>query len=139
MQEIWTLCRIFKRNVPPRKQQIPEVKPLASKREIVHEKSSRMNDMEFGANQQTYINFGASHEHWRVNENQQMDNYGRIDQMNEFHVDQMSSSVAHQPQQHNAAQSSNYWINQAANELLSFDNWDELGSVVKFSVDSPSL
>ncbi|CAK8534749.1 unnamed protein product [Lathyrus sativus] len=131
--EIWTLCRIFKRNVPPRKQQMPEVKPLANKHQIIHEKSSRMNNME------TYINFGARHDHQRGNEHQHVDSYGRIDQMNQFHVDQMSSSVAHQPQQNSVAQSSNYWINQAANELQSFDNWDELGSVVKFSVDSPSF
>ncbi|CAI8595369.1 unnamed protein product [Vicia faba] len=139
--EIWTLCRIFKRNVPQRKQQIPEVKPLGSKRQsqIIHEKSSRMNNIEFGANQQTYINFGASHEHRPINEHKLISNYTSIDQMNQFHVDQMSSSVAHQPQQNNVTQSSNYWVNQAANELLSFDNWDELGSVVKFSVDSPSL
>ncbi|XP_058751989.1 transcription factor JUNGBRUNNEN 1-like [Vicia villosa] len=141
-EEIWTLCRIFKRNIPPKKQQIPEVKPLANKRQsqIIHEKSSRLNNMEFGANQQTYINFGASHEHRPINEHSSINNYTSIDRMNQFHVDQLSSSsVAHQPQQNSVTQSSNYWVNEAANELLSFDNWDELGSVVKFSVDSPSL
>ncbi|XP_058765703.1 transcription factor JUNGBRUNNEN 1-like [Vicia villosa] len=140
--EIWTLCRIFKRNVSPKKQQTSEVKPLANKRQsqIIHEKSSRLNNMEFGANQQTYINFGASHEHRPINEHSSINNYTSVDRINQFQVDQLSSSsVAHQSQQNNVTQSSNYWVNQAANELLSFDNWDELGSVVKFSVDSPSL
>lgn len=136
--EIWTLCRIFKRNVSQRKN-MADVKPLATKRQTIHEKSSRMNSsMEFNTNQETYINFGTSQEHHH-NEDKPVNNYTSSDQRNQFHVDQLSSSVEHQPQQINVTQSSNFWIKQAANELLSFDNWDELGSVVNFVSDSPSL
>ncbi|WJX72927.1 Transcription factor JUNGBRUNNEN 1, variant 2 [Trifolium repens] len=138
--EIWTLCRIFKRNVSQRKPQMAEVKQFATKRQTIQEKRSRMdNNIEFNINQQTYINFGASHEQHHHNEDKPINNYAISDQSNQFHVDELSSSVSHQPQQNNVTQYSNFWINQAANELLSFDNWDELGSVVKFAVDSPSL
>nr|QSD99847.1 NAC family transcription factor [Melilotus albus] len=139
--EIWTLCRIFKRNVSQRKHQMTEVKQLATKRQAIHDNSTRMssNIMDFNRNQQTYINFGANHEQNQINEQKAVDSYTTSsDHRNQFHVDQLSSSVA-QPQQINVTPSSNFWIKQAGNELLSFDNWDELGSVVKFAVDSPSL
>ncbi|CAI8595368.1 unnamed protein product [Vicia faba] len=131
--EIWTLCRIFKRNVSQRKQQMAEVKPLATKCEAVYDKSNRMS-MEFMLNQQTYINFGPSHEDHHNQDKLVLpvNNYTSSGQRNQF------SSVAQQPQQI-LIPSSNFWIQQAANELLSLDNWDELGSAVKFAVDSPSL
>ncbi|AES66406.2 putative transcription factor NAM family [Medicago truncatula] len=117
--EIWTLCRILKRNVSQRKQ-IPEMKQLANKLQSVHNTSTRMdNNMEFNINQQTYINFGASHEHHHVHEDKPVNNYTSSDQSNQFH----GSNQFHED----------------ANELLPFDNWDELGSVVRFAVDSPSL
>ena len=116
-----------------------DVKPLGTKRQTIHEKNSRMNsNMEFNTNQQAYINFGTSHEHHH-NEEKPVNNYTSSDQRNQFHVDQLSSSVEHQPQQINVTESSNFWIKQAANELLSFDNWNELGSVVNFVSDSPSF
>ncbi|KAI5440641.1 hypothetical protein KIW84_010209 [Lathyrus oleraceus] len=132
--EIWTLCRIFKRNVSQRKQQMAEVKPLAYK-------SARMSsNMEFMLNQQTYINFGPSHEdhHNQDKPVLPVNSYTSSGQRNQFYMSQLTSSDAQQPQQI-LIPSSNFWIQQAANELLSFDNWDELGSVVKFAVDSPSL
>lgn len=117
-----------------------DVKPLATKHRTIHEKSSRMNsNMELNTNQQTYINFGQTiHEH-HYNDDKPINNHTSSDQRNQFHVDQLSSSVEYQPQQINVTQSSNFWIKQAANELLSFDNWDELGSVVNFVSDSPSM
>lgn len=143
MQEIWTLCRIFKRNVSQRKQQIAEVKQLATKRQMIHDKSSRMSsNVEFNINnQQTFINFGASHENHHNNniEDKLMinTNYTNIDQRNH---QLMSCQVSQQPQQNVTLSNSNLWIKQQVeNELLMFDNWDELGSVVKFAVDSPSL
>ncbi|CAK8534746.1 unnamed protein product [Lathyrus sativus] len=133
--EIWTLCRVFRRNISQRKQQMAGVKPLTTKRETIYDKSARMSsNMELMLNQQTYINFGLSREDHH-NQNKPVlpvNNYTSSYQRNQF------SSVAQQPQQI-LIPSSNFWIQEAANELLSFDNWDELGSVVKFAVDSPSL
>ncbi|XP_058765702.1 transcription factor JUNGBRUNNEN 1-like [Vicia villosa] len=137
--EIWTLCRVFKRNVSQRKQQIHEMKPLGNKPQAIYEKSSRMSsNMEFMLNQQTYINFGSSHE---VHHNQDIpvNNYANNGQRNQFYVSELTPSVPEQPAQQILIPSSNFWIQEAADELLSYDNWDELGSVVKFAVDSPSL
>jgi len=126
MQEIWTLCRILKRNVSQRKQ-ITEMKQVANKRQAIHETSTGINNnMEFNTNQETYINFGANHEQHHINEDKPVNNYTSSEQSNQFHAN-------------NVTPSPNIWIKQDANELLSFDNWDELGSVVRFAVDLPSL
>ncbi|KAJ1430765.1 NAC domain [Sesbania bispinosa] len=122
--EIWTLCRIFKRNVPQRKN-VPDLRQLGGKRHH-HEKSSNSSN-----NQETYINFGcyeneqkpavtSSSEHQRNNHHQQ------------FHVGEFSSQGSQQPQLN--VPSSNIWINNpVANDFFTFDNWDELGSVVNFA------
>lgn len=128
MQEIWTLCRIFKRNISQRKH-TPELKQVAAKRQAVQDKSTRMNIDEFNTNQQTYINFGA---------NLDYTNYNSSDQRNQFHVGQLNFPISQQPQL-TAPPSSNLWTKPAANDVLSYDNWDELGSVIKFAGDSPNL
>ncbi|XP_020205022.1 transcription factor JUNGBRUNNEN 1 [Cajanus cajan] len=134
--EIWTLCRIFKRNVSQRKH-MPELKHSSAKRHSIHDKSSRMNNVEFLTNQEeAYINFG-DHYH---NEKKPIISYTNSDQRNnnQFHVSQFYSPVPQQPQLLTAP-SSNFWINPVGNDFFTFDNWDELGSVVKFAVDSPSM
>lgn len=101
----------------------------------MHDKNTMMNNVELYTNQEAYINFGG-HYH---NEQKPVINYtNNSDQRNQFHVNQLCSPVAqHQPQL--TAPSSNFWINNpVGNDFFTFDNWDELGSVVKFSVDSPN-
>ncbi|XP_061375071.1 transcription factor JUNGBRUNNEN 1-like [Gastrolobium bilobum] len=130
--EIWTLCRIFKRNVSQRKH-IPDLKQIAAKRHSMHDKNTIMSSVEFNTNQEGYINFGGHYHNQKT-----VINYTSSDQWNQFHVgDQLSSPVEQQPQQ--TAPASNFWINQAMNDFYTFDNWDELGSVVKFAVDSSSF
>ena len=103
------------------------MKQLSNKRQAIHETSTKINNnMEFNINQQTYINFGASHEHHHSHEDKPVNSYTSSEQSNQFHGN-------------NVTPSSKFWIKKDANELLSFDNWDELGSVVRFAVDSPSL
>ncbi|KAK7324346.1 hypothetical protein VNO77_27879 [Canavalia gladiata] len=133
--EIWTLCRIFKRNVSQRKH-TPDMRQLTAKRHSIHDKNTRLSNVEFNSNiEEAYINFGG-HFH---NEQKPVINYTNSDQIrNPFHVGQLSSQVAQQPQL--SAPSSNMWNNNSPmNDFFTFDNWDELGSVVKFAVDSPSL
>jgi len=135
MQEIWTLCRIFKRNVSQKKH-VPDLKQVSAKRHAFYDKSSRTSNVEFAsANQESFINFGG-HYH---NEQKPVINYTNSDKRNQFNVtSQLCSTMAqHQPQL--TVPSTNLWSNPPANDFFSFDNWDELGSVVKFAVDSPSL
>ncbi|KAF1898191.1 hypothetical protein Lal_00032956 [Lupinus albus] len=128
--EIWTLCRIFKRNVSQRKH-MPNIRThSASKCQNNIDISTRKSTEEStNTNEEAYINFGASVGHYQ-NEQKHVINYPR---------NQLSSSVAQQSLV--TAPSSNFWINLAVtnNDLFTFENWDELGSVVKFCVDSPSL
>ncbi|CAJ1958107.1 unnamed protein product [Sphenostylis stenocarpa] len=133
--EIWTLCRIFKRNVSQKKH-MPDFKHVSAKRHAFHEKSSRMSNVEFdSANQESYINFGG---HYHIEQKPAI-NYTNTDQRNQFHVmSQLCSPVAQQQPQLTAP-SSNLWTNPPGNDFFTFDNWDELGSVVKFAVDSPSM
>ncbi|KAK7401653.1 hypothetical protein VNO78_13299 [Psophocarpus tetragonolobus] len=132
--EIWTLCRIFKRNVTHRKH-TPDLKQLSAKRHSIHDKNSRTNNVDFHSNnQEAYINFG---DHYQ-NDQKPVINYTNSDERNQFHVNQLYTPVAQQPQLITAPPS-NLWSNQVGNDFFSFDNWDELGSVVKFAVDSPSL
>ncbi|KAK7271303.1 hypothetical protein RJT34_27084 [Clitoria ternatea] len=143
--EIWTLCRIFKRNVSQRKL-TPDLKQLTTKR---HEKSTRVRGGEyFNTDQdQAYINFGG-HNNYQHHHNEQkpiINNHYTInsdDQRNRFHMGPFNSPLVTQPQQHPQLNvpSSNSWISPSAtNDFFTFENWDELGSVVKFAVDSPSL
>ncbi|QCD96583.1 transcription factor JUNGBRUNNEN 1-like [Vigna unguiculata] len=133
--EIWTLCRIFKRNVSQRKH-VPDLKQVSAKRHAFYDKSSRESNMEFdGGNKESYINFGG-HYH---NEQKPAINYTNSDKRNQFNVvSQLCSTVAQQQPQLTAP-APNLWTNLPGNDFFTFDNWDELGSVVKFAVDSPSL
>ncbi|KAE9585050.1 putative transcription factor NAM family [Lupinus albus] len=130
--EIWTLCRIFKRNVSQRKH-IPEMRThSASKNHCNIDMRTRKSSVE--SNQEAYINFGASLSHYQNGEQKHVINYPR----NQFHVGQLSSPVTQKPQL--TAPFSNLWINPVvSNDIFTFENWDELGSVVKFGVDSNSL
>nr|AFK39463.1 unknown [Lotus japonicus] len=133
--EIWTLCRIFKRNVSQRKH-TPELRLLGAKRQCVHDKSSRsmMSSAEFNTNQETYINFGASLGYYQDGQKPTISNYSSSDQRNNFHGGQLRSPTVVQQAQVNAA-SSNFWMNLAmsTDHFFTSDNWDELGSVVKFA------
>ncbi|XP_019433848.1 PREDICTED: transcription factor JUNGBRUNNEN 1-like isoform X2 [Lupinus angustifolius] len=129
--EIWTLCRIFKRNKSQRKH-MPDMRShSASRSHCNNNMKSRNNNVE--SNQESYINFGASVGHYQNKQNHVI-NYP----MNQFHVGQLSSPMAQKP--HLTAPSSNLWINPVVtNDIFTFENCDELGSVVKFGVDSHSL
>ncbi|MED6125165.1 hypothetical protein PIB30_066100 [Stylosanthes scabra] len=171
--EIWTLCRIFKRNVSQRKHTsdlrshlvATNNKHKTTKTLLVQ--SNNNNHYQHHQHQESYINFGATiigHHHYQneqkpainytaLGSNNNNDQTQRNNNNNNHHHHQLnyhhpSSVVAttnvaqQQQQQQMMAPTSNMWINPSAlNDFFGFDddNWDELGSVVKFAVDSPSL
>ncbi|XP_054816617.1 putative NAC domain-containing protein 94 [Prosopis cineraria] len=179
--EIWTLCRIFKRNVPPRKHITDWRSPQAgAKRQYSSiEKNTRLVSSSSvvdhsnynNNNKEAYINFGGSnhhhhdghyysqvnhhdHDHGHHHEHKPtvFNNYSNntnIDQRNNNQFMMMNCQAEAQPPQlitaSSSSSSSNYlWINNhsaaAANhDFLTYENWDELGSVVKFALDSSIL
>ncbi|XP_027356420.1 transcription factor JUNGBRUNNEN 1-like [Abrus precatorius] len=135
--EIWTLCRIFKRNVSQRKY-TPDLRQLGAKR-LSTDKIARMRSVEFDTNGEAFINFGTSLGHYH-NDHKPVINSNTLsnDQRHhQFHVAELSCPVAQPPQL--AAPSSNFWIEPVANDFFTFENWDELGSVVKYALDSPLM
>ncbi|KAL1299986.1 transcription factor JUNGBRUNNEN 1-like isoform X2 [Arachis ipaensis] len=174
--EIWTLCRIFKRNVSQRKHTVDLRSHLVTANSNKHKTTRthvvQSNNNNINQHQESYINFGATiighhhyHHHRHQNEQKPVTNYtacnNNTDQIqrnnsNHHHHHQLnyhpSSAVAttvpqqQQQQYHHhhqlmTAPASNMWINPSAmNDLFAFDDdWDELGSVLKFTVDTPSL
>ncbi|MED6138584.1 hypothetical protein PIB30_075619 [Stylosanthes scabra] len=162
--EIWTLCRIFKRNVSQRKHTADLRSHLVATNNK-HKKTLHVqsNNHHHHQPQESYINFGATiigHHHYQ-NEQKPVINYTALCNNNNndqtqrnnnnhhhhHHLNYHPSSVVAttttvaQQQQQMMAPTSNMWINPSAmNDFFGFDdNWDELGSVVKFAVDSPSL
>lgn len=108
----------------------------------------------YNDNKEAYINFGGSsnnlHHHYSHQVNHHYHHEQKpevfntnIDPRNNHQLMMMNSSsqVATQQQpQLITASSSNLWLNNpsaaTASDFLSYENWDELGSVVKFAFDS---
>ena len=135
------MCRIFKRNVTQRKY-TPDWGQVAAKRHSSGEKNKRTSSLDSNTNQESYINFGASSfSHYDQKEQKpSINNYTNDPRNNQFHVSQFGShQVMPQSQPQLVASSSNFWINQSADDLFAYENWDELGSVVKFAFDSPLI
>lgn len=135
MQEIWTLCKIFKRNVSQRKHYTTELRQLGSKRLSTDNMTGTKSVEYYNTNQEAYISFDTNNDHKPVINNNNNNNTNIIDQRHEPHVGQLSSAVAQKP----AAPSSNWWTSPEANDFFTFQNWDELGSIVTFGVDSPIM
>ncbi|KAK7257053.1 hypothetical protein RIF29_30746 [Crotalaria pallida] len=131
--EIWTLCRILKRNASERKS-TPNLRQFPAKRNF-NDKIPTMRSVECNNTGEGYINFGRSHGHCQ-NEHKPIVNYTSIGQMHQFHhAGNLSSQVAQQPKL--TAPSSSLWNNNPVDsDFFKFENWDELGSIVKFANDS---
>lgn len=140
MQEIWTLCRIFKRSVSHRKQYTPDLRQLAAKRAST-DKITKMRSLECDySNQEAYINFGTNFGHYANDHRPVINNNASNDQRHhhhQVHVGLLNSPAAQPPRL--SAPSSDFWNSPAANDFFTFENWDELGSVVKFAADSPMM
>lgn len=126
--EIWTLCRIFKRNVSHRKY-TPEWREFsANKRSHPIDTSSKTCSVEVN-NQEGYINFGAPfifHNEKKPAVVNHID-----DERNQLHVGQLSTNIVQPPSP------SSFPISPGpdGNEFFTHANWDDLRSVVEFALD----
>ena len=137
LQEIWTVCRIFKRNLSHRKY-TPDWREFEFSREFElstkrhqADASSKACSGESSNNRESYINFGApfifQNEH-----NNEIKTVNHINnENNQLHVAQLSS-IAQPPSSSTNPQlpssSSSFPINPVpdANEFFAYENWDEL-------------
>ncbi|KAG8653140.1 hypothetical protein MANES_06G172900v8 [Manihot esculenta] len=128
--EVWTLCRIFKRNVSHRKY-TPDWREISNKRQpAAIDKSSKTCSVDSNS-RETYLSFGAPH----VECSDKKPVFNHVNEWKQFHADQLSS-ITTQPSSSMASPtniSSPY-----RNEVLGYSDWDELRSVVEFAF-GPSL
>ncbi|KAG7955291.1 hypothetical protein I3843_11G064000 [Carya illinoinensis] len=146
--EIWTLCRVFERNVSHRKY-TPDWRALSAKRPTATYSSSEACSLESN-NREGYITFGSSttpfvnyndHEH---NERKPVVNHNVDEIWNQLHVGQLSATapVAHE----RPPSSSGFPIgspdrpDENYHALFDCGNWDdELRSVVEFALNPSSI
>ncbi|KAH7528154.1 transcription factor JUNGBRUNNEN 1 [Ziziphus jujuba] len=156
--EIWTLCRIFKRNMSYRKY-TPDWRELSAKRQpmdaLITSKKCNMNDDQYSNrnNGESYIDFSApiiyhedkkpvilNHHHHHINVGNGITNNNN----NQLHVGQaLSSSMAAATQYHHPSYlnslSSFSSYEDIENELFMHADWDELRSAVDQFVVGPTL
>ncbi|KAL7248871.1 hypothetical protein ACSBR1_011119 [Camellia fascicularis] len=134
--EVWTLCRIFKRNVSYRKC-IPDWRELSAKRNPASSKACSTTVDESDSTED-YISFGGAPQGIRQNEKKQFIN-DHVDETNLMVVDQLSyvsqSQVQAQASSTTTASYSSFLSPDAANNFVKYEDWDELRSVVEFAVD----
>ncbi|XP_021288467.1 transcription factor JUNGBRUNNEN 1-like [Herrania umbratica] len=131
--EVWTICRILKRNASHRKLYTPDWREVAAKRHSTNRTSSQTCIVESN-NYENYISFGDSiPQHQAVN---------RTNGRSQWHAaaaaaaDQLSTMA--QPQTQLPFISPSLSFSNPEADLVTYANWDELTSVVEFALD-PSL
>ena len=127
LQEVWTLCRIFKRNVSCRKY-TPDLKQLSTtpQQPPIDTNSKICCQVESNYTQESYVNFGAPLI-------QHYDNKPPVHHVKErkpLHVDQLSY-VAQPPSMASSLNISSPY----GNQILTRGDWDELTSVVDCAFD----
>ncbi|XP_042477210.1 transcription factor JUNGBRUNNEN 1-like [Macadamia integrifolia] len=126
--EIWTLCRIFKRNVTY-KYTTDWRTTKSIKQNPINDSSSQTCSFE-SDNREEYKSFGAS----VTQQNEKKATVNHIDEKNQLFSTQLNS-IAQAP--FNTFYSSFPTIND--NDLLREGNWDELASIVEFAIDPTFL
>ncbi|XP_031278806.1 transcription factor JUNGBRUNNEN 1-like [Pistacia vera] len=142
--EVWTICRIFKRNMSYRKY-TPDWRDSSSsaKRHSILASTSKTYTIDSN-NQESYISFEAPivhhHHHHHHQTNKPMKplvdhhiNYERNQQY--IAAEQLSNTIINSPLSM-ASSSISSFQNPYGSELLTYENWDELRSVVEFAFDS---
>ncbi|XVF79359.1 hypothetical protein PTKIN_Ptkin14bG0215600 [Pterospermum kingtungense] len=124
--EVWTICRIFKRNVSHRKY-TADWRELAAKRPSTGTPSSQTCSVESDTHE-NYITFSSPIVQ-NYNEKPVVDHVnGRI----LWHPEQWSSSIA---QPSSMASSSSFSNCPENNDFFTHANWDEIKSAVEFALD----
>lgn len=148
--EIWTLCRIFKRN----KRHTPDWRELSSRKNSVNS-SSNTSSIDSNNNQECYINF-ATHQDTpnnsydtlfvaNVENTANNNNYiGNQDVTTGYQKSVHSHGDQHQQQWNSIVHTPctlNHVLTNDRNDLQTFayyeHNWDDLNSVVEFAVKNP--
>lgn len=166
LQEIWTLCRIFKRN----KRHTPDWRELSSRKNAINSSSKSSSIDSTNNNQECYISFAAHQLAAPINgeysniyvanndvnnnnnnsNNVYIGNHTTInstgDQKNvHFQADhqQQWNSMAHNPLCVPRPSMLNHVLTNDQNDLQNFayygHNWDDLNSVVEFAAKKPFL
>ncbi|CAL5405118.1 unnamed protein product [Camellia sinensis] len=124
--EVWTLCRILKRNVSYRKC-IPDWRELSAKRNPVDASSKTCSIDESDSHEGFNIDFRAP----VIRQNEKKLFASHLGETNQRMVGQLSS-ISHQTPTTGTYSS---FYSHDVNEFIKFGDWDELRSVVEFSVD----
>ncbi len=127
-QEVWTLCRIFKRNVSHRKY-TPDWREISNKRQPVAIDISSKTCSVDSNSRENYLSFGAPH----IQYSDKKPVINHVNERKQLHADQLSSIT----QPPSMASSSNI-SSPYENEVFAYGDWDELRSVVEFAF-GPSL
>ncbi|KAL6998957.1 hypothetical protein U1Q18_000124 [Sarracenia purpurea var. burkii] len=124
--EVWTLCRIFKRNLSHRKC-TPDWREVSAKRNPM-DASSKTCSVESDSHE-SYIDFRSAPAGTRHNEKKNVVNHaGETNQM----LRGQFSSASQAP---SAGSYSNFFSPDVNDQFIKYGDWDELGSVVEFAAD----
>lgn len=147
-QEVWTLCRIFKRNVSHRKY-TPDWRELSNKRQQQTTTSAKKIDtspntcsVDSNTTRENYISF-TTDQIIQFTEMKPLVNNHRVinERKLQLHSEQLNMNITHHQFPSMAASSySNISSPFDDDELFSYNyDWDELRSVVEFALDPSHL
>ncbi|EEF48801.1 transcription factor JUNGBRUNNEN 1 [Ricinus communis] len=130
--EVWTLCRIFKRNVSHRKY-TADWRELSTKHQPAIDTSSKTCSVDSNS-RENYLSFGDP----AIQYSEKKPVFNHVNERKQFyHADQLSSIVQPQSMVSSSIISSNI-SSPYGNEFFSGD-WDELRSIVEFTFDPTPL
>ncbi|XP_058219079.1 transcription factor JUNGBRUNNEN 1 [Rhododendron vialii] len=138
--EVWTLCRIFKRNTSYRKCIPADWRDQQSAKRSVHpvDASSKTCSMDSNSHE-SYIDFRSAPQVIRQNhDHQQRKNnfvHHHLGHTNQMVVGQLSSITSQAP----SAASYSSFFSPDVNEFMKYGDWGELGSVVEFAAPDQAI
>lgn len=131
LQEVWTLCRIFKRT-PSYKKYTPNWKEASATKRNHNDSSSKTcsSSLESENSSEQYMGFGDSF-HPQQNESKPFI-INHVEDRNHLFMSQFNPLV----QSPYSASYSSFW-NSNGDDFFTNGNWDELRSVVELAADPP--
>lgn len=135
IQEVWTVCRIFKRNANHKRY----CEDLSTKPSFAMDRrsSKTCSSLESNNSHEGYISFNATpsyHGKWNINNMVNHTHYHVNEKNLQFCA---SGQLGYISQQTPSAASSSNILNNMDDQVehFTYENWDELGSVVEFPMD----
>lgn len=145
-QEVWTICRIFKRNVSSRKltnwREQSSAKRQSCQSSVTELPSATLSySTESNNQEEAYISFENHH---GIHHHTDDLNPAAVHQINDGSqfscVEQLSSNVAGNPYESMASSASHPdAYENDCHELFTQENWDEIRSAVEFALECPSF